>query len=126
MIDYEDFCGLRSAGASTATVPEVSAEELRSRLSGANPPFLLDVREPFEWEIANLGALGAVMIPLSELEGRLSELPADRPIAVYCRSGSRSSRAVRTLTDAGFRHAENLRGGILAWAEEIDPQLARY
>jgi adenylyltransferase/sulfurtransferase len=126
LIDYEDFCGLRSASASIAAVPEVSADELRSRLSGANPPFLLDVREPFEWEIANLGAFGAVMIPLSELDGRLSEIPADRPIAVYCRSGSRSARAVRTLTDAGFEHAENLRGGILAWAEEIDPELARY
>jgi sulfur-carrier protein adenylyltransferase/sulfurtransferase len=126
LIDYEDFCGLRAAAATVGSLPELSATELKARLGGDDAPFLLDVREPFEWEIANLGEFGAVLIPLSELESRITEIPTDRAVTVYCRSGGRSARAVRRLADAGFERAENLRGGILAWAEEIDPELPRY
>ena len=105
---------------------EVGAVELNERLASAEPPFLLDVRQPHEWDIVNLETDGAVMIPLAELPDRLEEIPTDREIVVYCRSGARSLMAAGALVDAGFRRVDNLTGGILAWVDEIDPSLPKY
>ena len=129
LIDYEDFCGLRSATEmerGSNGFDEVAARELKERLAGPEPPFLLDVREPYEWDVVSLEGDGAVLVPLAELADRLGELPEDRDIVVYCRSGVRSARAAGTLVDAGFRRVSNLVGGILAWVDDVDPGLPKY
>jgi rhodanese-related sulfurtransferase len=131
LIDYEDFCGLKalSEGKEDEMVDpigEVGAVELNERLSSAEPPFLLDVRQPHEWDIVNLETDGAVMIPLAELQDRLDELPTDREIVVYCRTGARSASAAQILTEEGFSGVFNFVGGIHAWVDEIDPGLPKY
>lgn len=103
-------------------VPEVSVAIVAALLNAPNPPLLLDVREKFELEIASIGG---VHIPLAEIPARLGEVPVDREIIVYCRSGSRSERAAAFLIQNG-RQAKNLRGGIIAWSREIDSEVAEY
>ena len=131
LIDYEDFCGLKAPseakdGEMGEPMGEVGAVELNERLSSEEPPFLLDVRQPHEWDIVNLEPNGAVIIPLAELPDRLDELPTDRDIVVYCRTGARSESAVRLLAEEGFSSVFNFVGGIHAWVDEIDPSLAKY
>ncbi|WP_456428137.1 molybdopterin-synthase adenylyltransferase MoeB [Rhodocaloribacter sp.] len=128
LIDYEVFCGIpqaRAAEARAEPVPEIDVRALKARLDRGEAPFLLDVREPHEYAIANLGA---PLIPVGVLAERLDELEAhrDAEIVVYCRSGVRSARAVRLLRERGFSGAVNLRGGILAWSDEIDPTVPKY
>jgi adenylyltransferase/sulfurtransferase len=103
-------------------VEELSVEELRARLD-AGDIHLVDVREPFEVEICRIP--GAVLIPLGQLGERMSEVPRDRDVAVHCKSGGRSAKAVKMLQDAGWTRVRNVKGGILAWAE-IDPSVKRY
>ena len=130
LIDYEDFCGLKpptgEEAAMTNPFGEVGATELKERLRSAKPPYLLDVRQPHEWDIVNLETDGAVLIPLAELPDRLDELPTDREIVVYCRTGARSATAAQMLTQEGFSAVLNFVGGIHAWADEIDPSLPKY
>ena len=130
LLDYEDFCGLMRPGgeAEEMTNPfgDVGAAELREWLASEEPPYLLDVRQPHEWEIVNLEADGAVLIPLDELDDRLDELPTDREIVVYCRTGARSANAAQMLVEEGFAGVFNLVGGIHAWADEVDPSLPKY
>lgn len=105
--------------------PEMTVQELQELLDDAREqPFLLDVRQPREYDIANLGG---DLIPLDELPQRVGELDGHRDdrIVVYCRSGSRSARAVQYLRAQGF-DAVNLRGGILAWSRDIDPSMPTY
>jgi adenylyltransferase/sulfurtransferase len=125
LIDYEVFCGVKPAPGEDPgpPVPELTAVETRARLDGEGPPFLLDVREPWEWSIGNLETLGARLIPLAELQDRLAEVPADRSVVVVCRSGQRSETAARRLMAAGRREVYNLQGGVLAWAKDVDPDL---
>lgn len=131
LIDYEDFCGMKASieGKEEEMVTpfgEVGAVELNERLASAEPPFLLDVRQPHEWDIVNLETDGAVMIPLAELRDRLEEIPTDREIVVYCRTGARSASAAQMLADEGFSSVFNFVGGIHAWVDEIDPSLPKY
>ena len=131
LIDYEDFCGSKAPieGKEEEMVTpfgEVEAVELNERLTSAEPPFLLDVRQPHEWDIVNLETNGAVMIPLAELRDRLQEIPTDREIVVYCRTGARSASAAQMLADEGFSSVFNFVGGIHAWVDEIDPSLPKY
>jgi sulfur-carrier protein adenylyltransferase/sulfurtransferase len=122
-IDYAGFCGIDSPNQMTET-NDMTVQELRDlRASKANF-FLLDVREPFEQDIAKLD--GAVLIPLGELPDRISELPQDSLIAVHCKSGGRSAKAVAFLREAGFQNVRNVAGGINAWSKEIDPSVALY
>jgi sulfur-carrier protein adenylyltransferase/sulfurtransferase len=109
---------------SMSTVPEITVHDLKARLDAQDSPFVLDVREPAEYEAANLGA---VLIPLGELPDRLDEIRAHQgdDIVVHCRSGARSARAVEYLRDHGFGKAVNLKGGIHAWSDEIDPSLPK-
>ena len=128
LIDYEAFCGLPSANgqaAQTSGVPEMTVEELKARMDRGEAPFVLDVRKPFEREIASIGA---PQIPLDELDGRLGELEAHRgeEVVVHCKSGARSAKAVEKLRAAGFTRAVNLKGGILAWSREVDPSVPEY
>ncbi len=131
LIDYENFCGLKTPSEGKEeemedSFGEVEAVELNERLSSSEPPFLLDVRQPHEWDIVNLETDGAVMIPLAELQDRLDELPTDREIVVYCRTGARSASAARMLAEEGLSSVFNFVGGIHAWVDEIDPSLPKY
>jgi sulfur-carrier protein adenylyltransferase/sulfurtransferase len=126
LIDYPAFCGVPTPGAEAdvSTLPEISPEELRDELAGAEPPLLVDVREPNEWEIVHLP--NAHLIPRAQLPDRLNELTAARRLVVYCRTGGRSSQATQLLLDLGFSNVRNLTGGITAWAQRIDPTLPTY
>ena len=131
LIDYENFCGLTAPteGEEEEMVTpfgEVGAVELKERLASAEPPFLLDVRQPHEWDIVNLETDGAVMIPLAQLQDCLEEIPTDREIVVYCRTGARSASAAQILAEQGFSSVFNFVGGIRAWVDEVDPSLPKY
>jgi adenylyltransferase/sulfurtransferase len=102
---------------------EISVEELKTRLDRGERPFLLDVREPREYALCNLGG---VLIPQGELPGRLDELDPSKEVVVYCRTGRRSAAAVELLKKSGFKHPRNLAGGIVAWADRIDPSMPKY
>lgn len=108
------------------TIPEITPRELKARLDNEQPLALLDVREPWEREVADLPEVGQRRIPLVELASRLSELERDRPLVVYCRSGARSGRVVEELRARGFDQSFNLAGGVLRWREEVDPSLDAY
>ena len=126
LIDYEVFCGVAPAPGQVADeggVPELDPSEVVQRLATDRPPFLLDVREDWEWRVGNLEALGGRLVPLGELERRLEEVPHDRPVVVVCRSGQRSLTAARQLLDRGFAEVYNLRGGMQAWARDVDPDV---
>lgn len=127
-VDYEIFCGVEAApqGLARDPVPVVTPRELAHRLDGADPPFLLDVREPYEWEIGNLAGQGSVLIPYGEVRARLSEIPRDRPVVVLCHVGVRSALVADILQADGFPDVFNLRGGYLAWVDDVDPNLPRY
>lgn len=123
LIDYEAFCGATSPPASGHDEREITVEELKRKLDDGEDLFLLDVREPHEYEIVNMGG---TLIPLGELPNRVSELDSARSIVVHCHVGGRSRRAVEFLKDLGFKKVKNLVGGIDAWAEKVDPALPRY
>ena len=121
-IDYEMFC--HGAPDLTQAAPQISVRELERRMKTGQPFFLLDVREPFEFEMARID--GANLIPLGELPARAQELDRDKEIFVFCHSGVRSERAAEFLRSAGFSRVANVAGGIDAWSEEIDPRVPRY
>jgi adenylyltransferase/sulfurtransferase len=124
LIDYEEFCGIRGEEAPVSTtVPEIQPEELKQRLDAGEDIFILDVREPHEYQICNLNGH---LIPLGDLPKRMSELDSSRDIVAHCRSGVRSGKAVDFLRQAGFRKVRNLAGGILAWADRVDPKMPKY
>lgn len=102
---------------------EISVEALKQKLDNGEKPFLLDVREPVEHQIANIGGL---LIPLRLVPSRIGELDANQEIIVYCHTGNRSGRAVAFLQDQGFKNVKNLVGGIEAWSRRIDPKIPRY
>jgi sulfur-carrier protein adenylyltransferase/sulfurtransferase len=123
LIDYEAFCGIGAEPAYDG--PEISAEELRREMSEkAGEIVLIDVREPHEWDIVHIE--GARLIPLSQLPERLSELDGHAQIVTHCHHGARSMKALEILKGAGFGKVRSLAGGIDAWAERVDPGLARY
>ncbi len=103
----------------------VTPQELSVWLEETDRPFLLDVREPFEADIATIPGTSA-NIPLGELNARLDELDSSEEIVVYCRSGSRSNSAMRMLESAGFTNVHNLTGGTNGWAEQVDPSMTSY
>jgi adenylyltransferase/sulfurtransferase len=127
-IDYDQFCGITPAApAAAVTTPgtgDVTVEELKSRLDGDDSVLLVDVREQREFEICRIP--GSVLIPLGELPARMSELDGHADMVVHCKSGARSAKAVALLRDAGYTHARNLQGGILAWIDRVDPTLPKY
>lgn len=125
LIDYEAFCGPSAARAEwTADAWEVEPAALASELSTGKAVQLIDVREPHELEIS--GLKDARLIPLGALASRLEEIDRDEEAVVFCRTGSRSRRALELLAGAGFRKVRHLRGGINAWAREVDPKLPEY
>ena len=104
-------------------VPETTVEELKARVDKKEPNYLLDVREQHELQISRIA--GSTLIPLGQLPSRLAELPSGQEIVVHCKSGVRSAKAVGILKEHGIE-AKNLKGGILAWIDKIDPTLAKY
>ena len=125
LIDYFEFCGMRGeeAPAQNLQVPEITPRELKSRLDGGDDLYILDVREPHEYQICNIQGH---LLPLGELPRRVHELDSSREIVAHCRSGKRSAEAVDFLRKAGFRKIHNLKGGILAWSDEVDPSVPKY
>jgi adenylyltransferase/sulfurtransferase len=136
LIDYEEFCGMPAHDNSLYTsgqngdsrngVPQMSPAELQSRLNAGEHPFILDVREPHEWEISNLEELGAVLIPMGQVLERMGELDTAQEMVVQCRTGGRSAAVVRLLQQHGFTKLHNLDGGINRWATDVDPSVPRY
>ena len=124
LIDYNQFCGIREEekGAET-TLADMTVEELKRRLDAGDEIFVLDVREPHEYQIANIGGH---LIPLNDLPKRVGELDASREIVVHCKMGGRSAKAVDFLRQSGFSNVHNLAGGINAWAERVDPKVPKY
>ncbi len=135
LIDYEQFCGVAPAapaGAETQTDgdgadnagDEATVEQLKARIDRADGVFVLDVREPQEFQICRIP--GSTLIPLGDLPKRLGELEGRGEMIVHCKSGVRSAKAVKLLREAGFTRAQNLRGGILRWIDAVDPSLPKY
>ena len=127
LIDYEAFCGMPahdheegSAGADW----DITAEELADQLKGGSELTLIDVREPHELEISQLE--NAELIPLGQLASRMSELDSAEDIVLFCKAGTRSTRALEILASAGFRKVKNLKGGINAWARRVDEDMPIY
>ena len=117
-IDYEQFCGI------AADVPAISVHDLKRKRDAREAIQLIDVREPFEFEIARID--GAKLIPLGQLANRLHELKQNGQTVVHCHTGMRSAQAVQMLRQTGFTNVYNLEGGIDAWANEIDPAMQKY
>ena len=143
LIDYEAFCGVAASGEGAERAErvegvegeeqgpdelpdEISATELHERLEAGAELELIDVREPYEWKVFNLGDYGAELIPLHQLQARLDDLDRERETVFYCRSGARSGDVVRYLRERGWDNVRNLTGGILAWGDEVDPSTPRY
>jgi len=126
LIDYQAFCGFAKADEqpSAAGGAEMDVTELKAKLDGGERVVLIDVREPHEYQICRLP--GAALIPLDRLPGRLGELDPSAELVAFCRTGDRGAKAAALLTGAGFRRARNLRGGIVAWSERIDPAFPKY
>lgn len=124
LVDYEEFCGVPAAGRHEIQgIPELSPKEASELLASGEPWALLDVRDPVELQVSKLP--GAVVIPVGQLPARLQALNRDRKWVVFCRTGERSARAVKLLRSVGIQ-AYNLKGGINAWADEVDPTLLKY
>ncbi|HZL68364.1 MAG TPA: rhodanese-like domain-containing protein, partial [Candidatus Limnocylindrales bacterium] len=126
LIDYNQFCGIRGESQEApliSAVPEIRPEELKAKLDAGDDVFILDVREPHEYQICNIGGH---LIPLGDLPARMNELDSSREIVAHCRSGVRSAKAVTLLRQAGFGKVRNLAGGILAWSDKVDPTVPKY
>jgi adenylyltransferase/sulfurtransferase len=129
LIDYDQFCGIvqpaqdHSSGA-TVSATEITPVELKKKLDAGETPFILDVREPNEYQINKIP--GATLIPLGELPRRYQELPKDRQIVTQCKMGGRSAKAQDFLKTVGFTDVLNLKGGILKWIDDVDPSQPKY
>ncbi len=136
LIDYEQFCGMPAHDNSLYTagmdekvlagVPQITPKELEARLAAGESLFVLDVREPHEWQISNLGHYGAILIPQGQVMERMGELDTAQEIIVQCRTGARSAQIVALLQEHGFSKLHNLDGGINRWAREVEPEIPVY
>lgn len=126
LIDYEQFCGMRGQESAKPTeqLMEITPEDLKRRLDQGEALFILDVRNPEEIQICRIP--GSTVLPLPELPNRFAELDKSRELVVHCKSGMRSAKAISFLREKGFTNLKNLKGGILAWADKVDPGMARY
>jgi adenylyltransferase/sulfurtransferase len=126
LIDYDQFCGVRGQETAPAAVgsAEITVDELKARLDRGEQVFILDVRNPEEYQIARIA--GSVLLPLPQLAQRFAELDRGREMVVHCKSGMRSAKAIQFLRQQGFDKLQNLKGGILAWADRIDPTMPKY
>jgi len=126
LIDYEEFCGIRQPSQTeTQTMEEITATELKQRLDKGDDIQIIDVREPHEYEIAQIP--NSRLIPLGQVLGRMNEIDPERETIVHCKMGGRSAKAIEALKRTGFTgHLINLKGGITAWSNEVDPSVPKY
>jgi adenylyltransferase/sulfurtransferase len=126
LIDYEQFCGIRGEEHIPVHtgIPEITPLELKKKMEAQEPFVLIDVREPHEYQICRIP--GSKLIPLGEVPKRMNELDSADEIVVHCKSGMRSARAVDLLMKSGFLKIHNLKGGILAWSDQVDPSVPKY
>jgi sulfur-carrier protein adenylyltransferase/sulfurtransferase len=130
LIDYEQFCGVAPAatevaeGTPNSSETETDVRELKRKIDAKEDFFLLDVREPNEYQIGKIP--GSTLIPLGEVPQRVNEIPRDKEIIVQCKMGGRSARAAEFLRQQGYRNVKNLKGGILDWSDKIDPSVPKY
>ncbi|MDX2268881.1 MAG: molybdopterin-synthase adenylyltransferase MoeB [Bryobacter sp.] len=125
LIDYQQFCGIPDAPPSPAvTLGDLEATDVKRMIDAGEDFLLLDVREPHEYQIASIPK--AQLIPLGTLPNRLTELPKDARIVCHCKSGMRSAKAVDLLKQSGFTNVANMKGGILAWSDKVDPSVPKY
>ncbi len=126
LIDYEEFCGVRGEplAASRAGGGDITPEQLKRRIDAGENLFVLDVRNPNEFAICRIP--GTVLVPLPELPSRFAEVPKDREVIVHCKSGMRSAKAIEFLKAQGYTRLVNLTGGVLGWAEKVDPGMPKY
>ena len=130
LIDYDQFCGVAPAATQTAAPPpdfETTVLDLKRAMDSGRAPYILDVREPQEYQICKIP--GSVLIPLGQVGARVPEIEAaaeGRPIVVHCKMGGRSAKAVQLLRERGIERAQNLKGGILAWIDQVDPKQSKY
>jgi adenylyltransferase/sulfurtransferase len=126
LIDYEEFCGLRAQPVeSSGDLEEITATELKRRIDDGRDTQIIDVREPFEFEVAHIP--GTKLIPLGQVADRISEIDPARETVVHCKAGVRSAKAIAALKQAGFQgRLINLKGGITAWSDEVDPAVPKY
>jgi sulfur-carrier protein adenylyltransferase/sulfurtransferase len=127
LMDYQQFCGIppkaKEVNGTMNGIPQISVMELKQRREAGEEVFLLDVREPFEYQIAQIGG---TLIPMNDVPQRMAEIPRDRDVVVQCKSGGRSQRVAEFLHQAGYTQVKNLAGGILAWSDQIDPKVPKY
>jgi sulfur-carrier protein adenylyltransferase/sulfurtransferase len=124
LIDYEQFCGVRGQETPMETTGDITVDELQRRLQQGETPFILDVRNPEEFQICRIP--GSHFLPLPQLPQRYDELDKNREMVVHCKSGMRSAKAIAFLKQQGFTKLRNLKGGILAWADRIDKSMPKY
>lgn len=127
LIDYHQFCGIvPESMQSTAVkngIPQITVQELKQRFDRGDDVYIIDVREPFEYQIANLGGK---LIPMNEVPNRLGEIDRGREVIVQCKMGGRSQKIAEYLKQSGYPRVINLEGGIIAWADQIDPNVKKY
>ena len=127
LIDYQQFCGIvpesKEEKAVKNGIPQMTVKELKQRRDAGEDVFVLDVREPYEYQIAQIGGK---LIPQNDVPQRLNEIPRDREVVVHCKSGGRSQRIAEFLKQSGYSQVVNLAGGILAWSDQIDPKVQKY
>lgn len=126
LIDYEQFCGIRGEEHEPVFtgIPEITPVEVKKKMDAHEPFVLIDVREPHEFQICSIP--GSKLIPLGEVAKRMNELDSADEIVVHCKSGMRSAKAVDFLIKSGFRKIHNMKGGILAWSDQVDPSVPKY
>ena len=127
LIDYEQFCGIEPKPKEEVKlqngIPQMTVRELKQRMDAGEEVYILDVREPYEYQIANIGG---TLIPLNDVPRRMTEIDPRQEIVVQCRSGARSQRVAEFLKQNGYERVANLAGGILAWSDQIDPTVQKY
>lgn len=124
MIDYDNFCGIRPQENGKTNVKEITVWELKQLADSHADYQLIDVREPYEYDIVNLGG---ELIPLKTVEESIDKIRSDKKVVIHCRSGVRSAKAIEALERKfGFSNLYNLKGGVLAWADEVDKSLPKY
>ncbi len=126
LIDYEQFCGIAPTTQETNMkngIPQITVKDLKARLDTGEDVQLIDVREPYEAQIAQIGGK---LIPKGDVPNRLNEIDRSREVVVHCKSGGRSQQIAEFLKQAGYEHVVNVAGGITAWSNEIDPSVPKY
>ncbi len=125
LIDYEEFCGITQQPETKPTMEEITATELKQRLDQGDDIQIIDVREPHEYEIGQIP--NSKLIPLGQVLNRMNEIDPGRETVMHCKMGGRSAKAIEALQRSGFPgHLVNLKGGITAWSNEVDPSVPKY